>query len=161
MISTEASPPHVSLLGGLLLLLRLWLGLGSDSKNNLGDLGHLIGGEPKGRAILLEMVIDFCSSFKSYCIDLLIAVGTLIGDIAASIFQNADVQVTLCRKPCPVTNESQSGVSDVTCKGGTSLDEFTVLRVEGVLSVHQKDRLAADLTIDASDGGLVVGSDVS
>ena len=68
--------------------------------------------------------------------------------------------MTLCREPCPITNESQSGVSDVTCKRGTSLDEFAILRVEGVLPVDHQDRLAADLTIDASDRGLVIGSDV-
>lgn len=117
--------------------------------------------EAEERVWRLEVFHDFCSSLQGYCADFVVAFRTVVDVIACSVFLDVDVQITLGCEPCPVTNESQSVVSDVACESGTRLDELTILSVEGILRVDQGERLSADLTIDASDRGLVVSSEIS
>jgi len=155
----RTSSPTLPLLS--CLLFHLWLRLGSDAENDFRDLGHLLSCESKGRVWRLEVSHDFCGSVKGHCADLLIAFRVVVDETACAVFLDVDVQIALCCEPYPVTNEAQSVVSDVACESGTRLDELTILSVEGILRVDEGERFSADLTIDASDRGLVVSSKIS
>jgi hypothetical protein len=132
----------------------------SDTKDNLGNLGHFIEREARERTLSLEVVEDFSGSLKGHCSYVGVIIGTLICDVVGPGSGELDEQMAFCREPFPVADQSQSSVSDVTCEGGTSLDQLAILGIKGVLSVDHEDRLATDLTIDAGDGGLVVSSQV-
>lgn len=80
--------------------------------------------------------------------------------VAIAIRNEVDEQVAFGCVPCKIANELNSSTSNLKREGGTVFDELTSLCVVGVLCIDQSDRLAADLTVDASDRGLMISSQV-
>lgn len=110
--------------------------------------------------MLSEIAVDFSGSFVGHCSDLIVFIRTLVGGVVTLAFWKVDEQMALCREPCPFTNESQFGISEMTCKDRANFDKFAVSCIKGILGVDHDKRLATDLTIDASDRSLVVGSQI-
>lgn len=151
----------------ILLLARfpicLCLGLGSDAKHDIANGAYMLGCETSDGTLLLQVVEDLMGSLFGHCIDLIVALWTLVGDLVGvplAIGKEVDAQVALRCVPCPVANELQAVISDTVLEGKAVFDELAVFGVVGIHLVDQVDRLVADLTVDTSNGGLVIGSHV-
>lgn len=114
-------------------------------------------------ALLLHVFIDFAGPLVSYSAYLSVTLGTIEIDLvlgAIDTRREVDRQMAFCCVPRKIANELQSGITNKKCEGGAVFDELTSFGIVGILCVDHFDGLAADLTVDTSDGSLVVCSQI-